>query len=40
MLEKDNLEQLAKTCNSFSEILKKQGKAISGASIRLLKEKL
>ena len=40
MTEKENLEQLVKTSNSFSEILRKQEKAISGASVKLLKNKL
>lgn len=40
MTEKENLEQLVKTSNSFSEILRKQEKAISGASVKLLKSKL
>lgn len=40
MEEKQLLQQLVKECNSFSEILRKQGKAISGASVKLLKQKL
>ena len=37
MKEKEILEQLVKESNSFSEILRKQNKTISGASIKLLK---
>lgn len=40
MEEKQLLQQLVEECNSFSEILRKQGKAISGASVKLLKQKL
>ena len=40
MKEKEILEQLVKESNSFSEILRKQNKTISGASIKLLKQKL
>lgn len=40
MEEKQLLQQLVKECNSFSEILRRQGKAISGASVKLLKQKL
>lgn len=40
MEEKQLLQQLVNECNSFSEILRKQGKAISGASVKLLKQKL
>lgn len=40
MKEKEILEQLVKESNSFSEILGKQNKTISGASIKLLKQKL
>ena len=40
MTEKEKLEQLVKECNSFREILEKQGKAVSGDSVKLLKSKL
>lgn len=40
MNEKEILESLVKECNSFKEILIKQGKAISGASVKVLKDKL
>lgn len=40
MTEKEKLEELVKTSNSFSEILRKQGKAISGDSVKVLKNKL
>lgn len=40
MNEKEILENLVKECNSFTEILKKQGKAVSGASVKVLKSKL
>lgn len=40
MEEKEILENLVKECNSFKEILRKQGKAISGASVKVLKNKL
>lgn len=40
MTEKEKLEQLVKECNSFREILEKQGKAVSGDSVKLLKGKL
>ena len=40
MIEKEELEQLVKTRNSFSEILRKQNKSISGAAIKILKNKL
>lgn len=40
MTEKEELEQLVKTSNSFSEILRKQNKSISGSAIRILKDKL
>lgn len=38
--EKFELEKLVNESNSLSEILRKQGKAVSGASVNLLKEKL
>lgn len=40
MKEKEILEKLVQECNSFNEILRKQGKAISGAAVKVLKEKL
>jgi hypothetical protein len=40
MTNKEELEYLVSTSNSFSEILKKQGKAISGASVKVLKQTL
>ena len=40
MEEKELLQKLVEESNSFSEILRKQGKAVSGASIKLLKNKL
>lgn len=40
MDEKTLLENLVKECNSFTEILRKLGKAVSGASLKLLKQKL
>ena len=40
MTEKEELEQLVKTSNSFSEILRKQNKSISGTAIKILKDKL
>ena len=40
MNEKEILENLVKECNSFTEILKRQGKAVSGASVKVLKSKL
>lgn len=38
--EKELLEKLVKECSSYSEILRKLGKSKSGASIKLLKDKL
>lgn len=40
MTEKENLIYLVETSNSYSEILRKQGKAISGASVKVLKQTL
>ena len=40
MEEKELLQKLVEESNSFSEILRKQGKAVSGASVKLLKSKL
>lgn len=40
MNEKELLQQLVKECSSFAEILRKQGKAVSGAAVKILKEKL
>ena len=40
MTEKEELEQLVKTSNSFSDILRKQNKSISGTAIKILKDKL
>ena len=40
MSEKEELENLVKTSNSLSDILRKQGKAISGASMKILKNTL
>lgn len=40
MTEKEELEQLVKTSNSFSEILRKQNKSISGSAVKILKNKL
>lgn len=40
MTEKEELEQLVKTSNSFSEILRKQNKSISGSAVNILKNKL
>lgn len=40
MTEKEELQKLVKECSSFSDILRKQGKAISGTSLKILKEKL
>ena len=40
MEEKEVLEQLVRESKSFSEILRKQNKTISGASVKLLKQKL
>ena len=40
MTNKEELEYLVSTSNSFSEILRKQGKAISGASVKVLKQTL
>lgn len=40
MIEKEELEQLVKESSSFSEILRKQGKSISGAAVKILKDKL
>ena len=40
MSEKEELENLVKTSSSLSEILRKQGKAISGSSIKTLKNTL
>lgn len=37
---KEELEYLVSTSNSFSEILRKQGKAISGASVKALQQLL
>ena len=38
--EKEELQKLVKECNSFADILIKQGKSVSGAAINILKEKL
>lgn len=38
--EKEELQKLVNDCNSLREILTKQGKAVSGAAIKILKEKL
>lgn len=40
MIEKEELEQLVKTSNSFSEILRKQNKSVSGTAVKILKDKL
>ena len=40
MEEKELLQQLVNTSNSLSEILRKQGKATSGAALKVLKQKL
>lgn len=40
MKEKELLQQLVNTSDSLSEILRKQGKATSGAALKVLKEKL
>lgn len=40
MTEKEELEQLVKTSNSFSEILRKQNKSVSGTAVKILKDKL
>ena len=40
MNEKEVLSNLANECNSYSEILRKQGKAVSGDAVNHLKEKL
>ena len=40
MTEKEKLEKLVKESNSFSDILRKQGKSISGTAIKFLKKKL
>ena len=40
MSEKEQLEILVKECSSLSDILRKQNKAVSGASVKILKEKL
>lgn len=40
MQEKEKLQKLVNECNSFSEILRKQGKAVSGDAVKLLKQKL
>lgn len=39
-MEKELLKHLVETSQSYSEILRKQGKAISGASIKVLKQLL
>lgn len=39
-MEKECLKKLVKECNSFAEILRKQNKAVSGAAVKLLKQKL
>ena len=38
--EKDELVKLVQTSNSLSEVLIKQGKSVSGTSVKILKEKL
>lgn len=40
MSEKEELEKLVKTSYSYADVLRKQQKAISGASLKILKEKL
>lgn len=40
MDEREELFNLVSECNSYSEILRRQGKAISGSSVKHLKEKL
>lgn len=40
MNEKELLQQLVKECSSFAGILRNQGKAVSGAAVKILKEKL
>lgn len=40
MEEKEQLEKLVKESESFAEILRKQGKAVSGAALKILKNKL
>lgn len=40
MEEKEELQQLVNESDSFAEILRKQGKAVSGAAIKVLKNKL
>jgi predicted PP-loop superfamily ATPase len=39
-MEKQYLEQLVKESDSFSEILRKQNKAVSGTAVKILKDKL
>lgn len=40
MTEKEELEKLVKESDSFAEVLRKQGKSVSGSSIKTLKNKL
>lgn len=40
MNEKEQLQNLVKTSSSLTEVLKKQNKAVSGTSVKLLKETL
>ena len=40
MTEKEQLQELVKTSNSLTEILQKQGKAVSGAACKVLKQTL
>ena len=40
MEEKEQLEKLVKESESLAEILRKQGKATSGAALKILKNKL
>lgn len=40
MTEKEELEKLVKESNSLSEILRKQGKSVSGSAVKILKDTL
>ena len=39
-MEKEELQKLVNESNNFSEILKKQGKSVSGAALKILKSTL
>ena len=39
-MDKQQLQKLVNECNSFSEVLRKMGRSVSGDAVKMLKEKL